>query len=129
MIYKQLAAQCITDIKSGKIASHSRMPSLRNFKMQHNISMTSALNCYQHLEALGWIISKPQSGFFVCQQVTSQAQPELISFESHTSDPKLALSKQSYTPLIKTIGPLEYRIGFANTELNNRKIQSPNSHH
>jgi len=108
MIYKQLAAQCITDIKSGKIASQSRMPSLRNFKMQHNISMTSALNCYQHLEARGWIISKPQSGFFVCQQFTSQAQPELIRFESHTSDPKLALSKQSYTPLIKTIGPLGY---------------------
>lgn len=108
MIYKQLAAQCITDIKSGKIAAHSRMPSLRNFKMLNNISMTSALNCYQHLEALGWIISKPQSGYFVCQQVKSQAQPELINFKSRTSDPKLGASLKSYTPLIKTIGPLGY---------------------
>lgn len=108
MIYKQLAAQCVTDITCGKIAAHSRMPSLRNFKKLHNISMTSALNCYQHLEALGWIISKPQSGYFVCQRVRSQAQPEFINFESHTSDPNLPLNQQSYTPLIKTIGPLGY---------------------
>jgi DNA-binding transcriptional MocR family regulator len=108
MIYKQLAKQCITDIKSGKIAAHSRLPSLRNFKMLNNISMTSALNCYQHLEALGWVISKPQSGYFVCQQLKSHAQPELISFKSQTSDPNLTLSQKSYTPLIKMIGPLGY---------------------
>ncbi|MFT6925836.1 MAG: DNA-binding transcriptional MocR family regulator [Psychromonas sp.] len=108
MIYKQLSAQWISNIESGKIAAHSRMPSLRNFKVLHNISMTSALNCYQHLEALGWIIAKPQSGFFVCQQVRSQAQPELIHFESHISELKSGLNEQSYTPFIKTIGPLGY---------------------
>lgn len=108
MIYKKLAQQCIQDISSGKIAAHSRMPSLRNFKTQHSISMTSALNCYQYLEQRGWIIAKPQSGYFVCQQIASQAQPELVSFESHTSDPKLALAQQSYSPIINKIGPLGY---------------------
>lgn len=108
MIYKDLANQCINDIESGKLLPHSRMPSLRNFKTQHNISMTSALNCYQYLESLGWIISRPQSGYFVCQQSLNNQQPEFIEFKSKTSDPSLATNQSSYSPIIHEIGPLGY---------------------
>ena len=108
MIYKDLAQQCINDIKNKKLQPHSRMPSLRNFKAQHNISMTSALNCYQHLESLGWIISRPQSGYFVCQPPLNNNQPEFIDFQSKTSDPALTSSQLSYTPTINAIGPLGY---------------------
>jgi DNA-binding transcriptional MocR family regulator len=108
MIYKKLAAQYIADIKSGKLASHSRLPSLRQFKLLHHISMTSALNCYQHLESLGWIISKPQSGYYVCPEFISQQQPDFIEFESKMSNPKYDDPQQSYTPIITTNGPLGY---------------------
>ena len=89
MIYIDLAQSCIEDISSGKLVLNSRMPSLRNFRQQHLVSMTTALNCYQHLESLGWILAKPQSGYFVCGQKSSHQQPELIAFESIMTEPKL----------------------------------------
>lgn len=89
MRYIDLAEMCIEDISSGKLIIHSRMPSLRKFRQQHLISMTTALNCYQHLESLGWILAKPQSGYFVCGQRTANESPELIAFESIMTDPKL----------------------------------------
>lgn len=108
MLYKDLANQCINDIISRKLLPHARMPSLRNFKTQHNISMTSALNCYQHLESLGWIISHPQSGYFICQQPLNNQQPEFIDFKSKTNDPKPSTNQLSYMPHVDTIGPLGY---------------------
>ncbi len=89
MRYIDLAEMCITDISSGKLVQNSRMPSLRNFRQQHLISMTTALNCYQHLESFGWIVAKPQSGYFVCGQRTLNEKPELVAFKSIMTDPKL----------------------------------------
>ena len=68
MRYTQLAEQCVKQIEAGQLALHSKMPSLRKFKQQHSVSMTTALNCYQHLESLGWLIAKPQSGYYVAQK-------------------------------------------------------------
>jgi len=89
MRYIDLAEMCITDISSGKLVQNSRMPSLRNFRQQHLVSMTTALNCYQHLESFGWIVAKPQSGYFVCGQRTVNEKPELVAFKSIMTDPKL----------------------------------------
>jgi len=96
MRYIDLAEMCIADISSGKLAQHSRMPSLRNFRLQHLVSMTTALNCYQHLESLGWILAKPQSGYFVCGQRTANEQPELVTFKSIMTTPTLPLIKNYY---------------------------------
>jgi DNA-binding transcriptional MocR family regulator len=93
MRYIDLAEMCIADISSGKLVKNSRMPSLRTFRQQHSISMTTALNCYQHLESLGWIIARPQSGYFVCGQRMTNEKPELIAFKSITTDPKIPVVK------------------------------------
>ncbi len=89
MRYIDLADMCIEDISQGRLLQNSRMPSLRNFRQQHLVSMTTALNCYQHLESLGWIVAKPQSGYFVCGQRTATENPELIAFKSIMTAPKL----------------------------------------
>ncbi|MDO6708179.1 PLP-dependent aminotransferase family protein [Photobacterium sp. 1_MG-2023] len=81
MKYKQLAEQYISAIQSGKLAALSRMPSLRQFSQLHRVSMTTTLNCYQHLESQGWIVAKPQSGYFVAKRGTHR-QPALVQFES-----------------------------------------------
>lgn len=96
MRYIDLAEMCIADISSGKLVKDSRMPSLRNFRQQHSISMTTALNCYQYLESLGWILARPQSGYFVCGQRMANEKPELIAFKSITTDPKLPVIKPYY---------------------------------
>lgn len=96
MRYIDLAEMCIADISSGKLVKNSRMPSLRNFRQQHSISMTTALNCYQYLESLGWILARPQSGYFVCGQRMANEKPELVAFKSIMTDPKLPVVKLYY---------------------------------
>ncbi|WP_435236846.1 PLP-dependent aminotransferase family protein [Psychromonas sp. PT13] len=91
MLYIELARQCVQQIESGQLVLHSKMPSLRKFRLQHNVSMTTALNCYQHLESLGWLIAKPQSGYYVAQksQLTDKPElPTLVSFQSSATKPK-----------------------------------------
>lgn len=100
MRYKQLAKQCVQQIESGQLAVNSKMPSLRNFKQLHNVSMTTALNCYQYLESLGWLLAKPQSGYYVAQSSLSTGQPQaptLVSFQSTTTQPQLPTP---YNPFI-----------------------------
>ena len=65
--YIQLAENVIADIESEQLKLAQRMPSVRKFSSLYNVSITTALNCYQRLEELGWLFAKPQSGFFVTQ--------------------------------------------------------------
>lgn len=91
MRYKKLAEQCIQQIESGQLLLNSKMPSLRKFKQLHGVSMTTALNCYQHLESLGWLIAKPQSGYYVTKSSLREDRrdmPTLVSFQSITTKPK-----------------------------------------
>ena len=100
MRYTQLAEQCVKQIEAGQLALHSKMPSLRKFKQLHNVSMTTALNCYQHLESLGWLIAKPQSGYYVAQKsllADNIKSPTLVSFQSSTTQPKVP---ELYNPFI-----------------------------
>jgi len=100
MRYLQLAEHYITQIQSGQLSVHDKMPSLRRIKQLHSVSMTTALNCYQHLESLGWLMAKPQSGYYVANHTMlrdSSALPTLISFKSAPSEPKLPAP---YNPFI-----------------------------
>ena len=92
MRYKQLAKEYVQQIESGQLAIHSKMPSLRHFKQLHSVSMTTALNCYQYLESLGWLLAKPQSGYYVAQQslfIEHLQTPTFVSFQSTTTKPIL----------------------------------------
>lgn len=100
MRYKQLAKEYVQQIESGQLAIHSKMPSLRHFKQLHSVSMTTALNCYQYLESLGWLLAKPQSGYYVAQQSLIAKQPQtptFVTFESTTTKPMLP---NLYNPFI-----------------------------
>ena len=92
MRYKQLATQCVQQIESGQLVVNSKMPSLRKFKQLHNVSMTTALNCYQYLESLGWLLAKPQSGYYVAKKsllVEKPQNPTFIRFQSAITQPQL----------------------------------------
>lgn len=106
MRYKTIAEQIITDIRSGKLNTGSRMPSLRKMSQLFGVSMTTALNCYHLLEELGWIIAKPQSGFYVTLPLSEQRVPTLPQFRSQLSDPDIQESSISYLPGVYEPGPL-----------------------
>jgi len=86
--YIQLAENVIADIESEQLSLAQRMPSVRKFSTLYNVSITTALNCYQRLEELGWLFAKPQSGFFVAQPLGKIKAPHFPSFKSEISAPK-----------------------------------------
>ncbi|NQZ81313.1 MAG: PLP-dependent aminotransferase family protein [Colwellia sp.] len=86
--YIQLAENVIADIESEQLKLAQRMPSVRKFSSLYNVSITTALNCYQRLEELGWLFAKPQSGFFVTQPLGKIISPQFPSFKSAISAPK-----------------------------------------
>ncbi|PWQ93528.1 PLP-dependent aminotransferase family protein [Leucothrix arctica] len=85
MRYKAIVEQVITDIQQDKLEYGQRMPSLRTLASQFGVSMTTALNSYRSLEAMGWIIARPQSGFFVSSPVREGAAPHQPHFRSKLS--------------------------------------------
>lgn len=86
MRYKTLAQKVVADIRAGSLQAGQRMPSLRTFCRQFEISMSTALSCYRLLEQQGWIVAQPQSGFYVRAE-TSVCAPRRPQFQ-----PKVATS-------------------------------------
>lgn len=58
--YKQL-------IISGVLSGGEKMPSIRKCSLNFEMSRTTVETAYEMLAAEGYIISKPQSGFYVCE--------------------------------------------------------------
>ena len=96
--YQKIAEQIIDDIRQQRLTHHSRMPSLRKLAYQFDVSMTTAINCYHHLEELGWIIAKPQSGFYVSSPLLEHRTPELPQFRSQ-------LKTIAYQPMALPLTP------------------------
>ncbi|WP_086930179.1 PLP-dependent aminotransferase family protein [Agarilytica rhodophyticola] len=108
-LYLSLAEHYIDDIKVGRLPPGARLPALRRVASQHNISMTTAVKAYQHLEQRGWIVSQPQAGFFVAKGATTNASdqnPDIPSFTAHTSDPSACAPVAGYNPNSGFFSPL-----------------------
>lgn len=99
--YKQLAARFIQDIESGKLNPGDRMLSLRQFARQHGISVSTAVSCYAELESQGWLIARPQSGFFIAHREPLTPPPEWQPFNSQVATP--AVTRQR---TLSPCGPL-----------------------
>lgn len=106
MRYMDLAEKYINEIQLGNMMAATKMPSLRKFSKLHSVSMSTTLNCYQHLESLGWIIAKPQSGYFVSNKLNAHQQPTLVSFESQLSEPRQHTVHQLFGSNQTRSGPL-----------------------
>ena len=62
-------------ILSGRLASGTKMPSLRRCARELEISRTTVESAYLQLAADGYIIARPQSGYYVTE--LSAHQPSL----------------------------------------------------
>jgi len=78
----------IADIEVGRLSLGQRMPAIRQFSKLYDISNTTAVNCYQNLQELGWLQAKPQSGYFVTQPFGKDKKPKFPQFVSKVSQPK-----------------------------------------
>ncbi|UTV29564.1 PLP-dependent aminotransferase family protein [Photobacterium atrarenae] len=104
--YKQLADKCIADIQAGRLKPGTRMPSLRQFARQQQISVSTAVSCYQELTALGWVCARPQSGFYITAVDASHPLPEWRPFASRISTPARTQTTVERGPLGVSHSPL-----------------------
>jgi len=67
-LYQQLADELASAIRRGVYRVGERLPSLRRFSRQHDVSLSTALQVYRSLEAALLLESRPKSGYFVLPQ-------------------------------------------------------------
>lgn len=70
-LYIQLYETIRNDIISGVMAAGEKLPSLRSLSKDLGISVTTTGQAYDQLLVEGYIVSKPQSGYFVADIHTS----------------------------------------------------------
>ena len=70
-LYIQLYETIKNDIISGVMAAGEKLPSLRSLSKDLGISVTTTGQAYDQLLVEGYIVSKPQSGYFVADIHTS----------------------------------------------------------
>lgn len=65
-LYEQLYNSLKREIEKGNIKSNTKLPSKRKLSKYLQISQNTIENAYEQLMAEGYIISKPKSGYYVC---------------------------------------------------------------
>ncbi|AHG22112.1 GntR family transcriptional regulator [Chania multitudinisentens RB-25] len=84
--YEQLAQQVREQIQSGVWRAGDKLPSLRESGKRAGLSLMTVVQAYQLLESQGWIVARPQSGYYVAAH--AQPLPQVVRSE------KLLLSEQ-----------------------------------
>ena len=70
-LYIQLYRHIKTEILKGNLSVGERLPSLRNLASESGLSVTTTGQAYEQLLTEGYIISKPQSGYYVAEIPTT----------------------------------------------------------
>ena len=82
--YQLLANSIIEKIQSGELQYGQRLNSIRQFAVQHQVSLNTVKSCYALLEAQGWIEAKEKIGYFIKAQQTAKPMslPQHSDFSS-----------------------------------------------
>ena len=86
--YLQIAQKLITDIESAHLAINEKLPSLRAIMTLHNVSMTTAIACYRHMEKIGYAIAENKKGYYVQRPYSAEYSttfPQFKSYVTHVS--------------------------------------------
>ena len=77
--YLRLAQRLQTEVRQGRYRPGERLPSVRALATAHGVSVDTAVRCYRHLEALGWVQARHKSGVYVADRAAppAPASPEI----------------------------------------------------
>jgi DNA-binding transcriptional MocR family regulator len=75
LLYERVAQLVETQISTGALRSNERIPSVRAMSRTARVSISTVVQAYLHLENIGLIEARPQSGFFV-RQPSATVLPE-----------------------------------------------------
>lgn len=70
-LYRQLADRVETLITDGSLRAGERIPSVRQFSRQHQVSVPTAMQAYVLLETRRLIEARPKSGFYVLPRLAN----------------------------------------------------------
>ncbi|MEM1253921.1 MAG: PLP-dependent aminotransferase family protein [Cyanobacteria bacterium P01_H01_bin.21] len=73
-LYEQVADRLQSLIREGTLKPGDRLPSVRKLKQQLSVSVSTVLEAYRLLEDQGFIVARPQSGYYV--KTTALALPD-----------------------------------------------------
>jgi DNA-binding transcriptional MocR family regulator len=76
-LYRQLAEHIQSLVRAGTLRAGERVPSVRRLSQQQGVSVSTVLQAYQRLEAIGVIEARPQSGFYVKRLRAAVDEPEV----------------------------------------------------
>ncbi len=65
LLYERVARLVETQIASGTLRGNERIPSVRSMSRTAKVSISTVVQAYLHLENIGLIEARPQSGFYV----------------------------------------------------------------
>ena len=65
LLYERVARLVESQISSGTLRANERIPSVRAMSRTARVSVSTVVQAYVHLENIGLIEARPQSGFYV----------------------------------------------------------------
>lgn len=65
LLYRQLASHYSAAIEQGSLPPGSRMPSVRELMLRHNVSLSTGLQALRWMEEQGLVEARPRIGYFV----------------------------------------------------------------
>jgi DNA-binding transcriptional MocR family regulator len=89
--YIQIAQKLIADIENEHLPLNAKLPSLRSIMTLHDVSMTTAIACYRHMEKIGYAVAEDKKGFYVQRPYSVEYTTTFPQFKSSITQ---ASSKQ-----------------------------------
>jgi DNA-binding transcriptional MocR family regulator len=71
--YLKLARSFERQLRSGALRVGDRLPSVRQLREEHRVSVATAIGCYSWLERQGYVRARPKSGFYVSRAPAGDA--------------------------------------------------------
>lgn len=78
LLYRQIATRIEKMIDDGVLRPGEKVPSVRKMSTQEDVSVSTVLQAYLHLENKGFIEARPQSGYYVRPRVEATEMPSLL---------------------------------------------------
>lgn len=109
-LYKQLAIRLGELVEHGTLRPGERVPSVRKFSEQQNVSISTVMQAYRLLESRGVIEARPKSGYYVrARRWAPPAEPEIYrpiprSVKVRVSDLVMQVIKAARDPSLVRLG-------------------------
>jgi len=99
LLYEDVAAKIGGMIEKGAYRPGERIPSIRNLSRQMRVSINTVLQAYVHLENVGIVEARPQSGYYVRSRLL---EPE--------SRPAIKKATEDLAPNPVTLGDITFQV-------------------